>query len=382
MSTETQPVYSRKNPFPARLIVNRSLTTEGSEKDTRHLEVSIENSGLKYECGDSLGVLPTNCPDLVDEIIAKLRATGDEMVPGNDGTPKPLREALLKDYSITQPSKQFLQAVVERGGDSSPLLRELFDPLRKKEFDQYLWGQEYIDFLSAHPSIRFTAEEFVKLLRKLQPRLYSIASSQRVYPDAVHLTVATVRYESHGRPRKGVASTFLAERAGNVTFPVFVHVAKGFRPPEDGNTPMIMVGPGTGVAPFRAYLQDRKATGAKGRNWLFFGEQHANCDFLYGEELQAILAEGVLTKLDTAFSRDQAHKIYVQHRMMENATELWRWIDEGAHFFVCGDAARMAKDVDAALHKIVETEGGRTREQAAEFVETMKKEKRYKRDVY
>jgi sulfite reductase (NADPH) flavoprotein alpha-component len=222
-------------------------------------------------------------------------------------------------------------------------------------------------------------------LRKLQPRLYSIASAQKAFPDSVHLTVAVVRYESHGRKRKGVASTFLAERANDASVPTFIHSAKGFRPPEDPNTPMIMVGPGTGVAPFRAYLQHRRATGAGGKNWLFFGEQRRESDYLYGEEFGAMKKDGVLTRLDLAFSRDQPQKIYVQHRMLdpENAREIWKWINaEGAHFFVCGDAGRMAKDVDAALHKIISEQGGKKPEQTAEYIESLKKAKRYKRDVY
>ena len=277
MSTEpaVASAYSRKNPFPAPLPVNRKLTREGSQKETRHFELDLEGSGLVYECGDSIGVFPKNDPELVQEILHALHATGDEQVPGNDGAPKALRAALIEDYQITQPSKQFIQAIAERGGEAAALLRELQDPLRKHDMEEYLWGMEYIDFLHGHPSIHFTVEEFVKLLRKLQPRLYSIASSQKAYPAAVHLTIAVVKYESHGRNRKGVASTFLAERVGESDrVPVFVHTAKGFRLPEDGNTPIIMVGPGTGVAPFRAYLQDRKATGAKGKNWLFFGESN------------------------------------------------------------------------------------------------------------
>ncbi len=361
------------------------MTLEGSEKETRHFELDLEGSGLAYECGDSLGVFPKNDPVLVQEILHALHATGDEMVPGNDGQPKPLRAALIEDYQITQPSKQFVQAIAERGGEAAALVRELTsDALRKDDLERYLWGMEYVDFLANHPSIHFTPEEFVKLLRKLQPRLYSIASSQKAFPAAVHLTIAIVRYESHGRQRKGVASTFMAERVGESDrVPVFVHVAKGFRMPEDGSTPIIMVGPGTGVAPFRAYLQDRKATGATGKNWLFFGEQRRNSDFLYEAEFSAMQAEGVLTRFDTAFSRDQLHKVYVQHRMMENAAEIWKWIDqEGAHFFVCGDASRMAKDVDAALLKIAETHGGKTPEESALYVEELKKSKRYKRDVY
>ena len=386
MSTEpaVASAFSRKNPFPAPLHVNRKLTGEGSQKETRHFELNLDGSGLVYECGDSIGVFPKNDPALAEEILHALHATGDEQVPGNEGTPKPLRAALLQDYQITQPSKQFVQAICERGGEAASLLRELQDPLRKHDLEEYLWGLEYIDFLQAHQSIHFTPEEFVKLLRKLQPRLYSIASSQKSHPKAVHLTIAVVKYESHGRKRKGVASTFLAERVGESDrVPVFVHTAKGFRLPEDGNTPIIMVGPGTGVAPFRAYLQDRKATGAKGKNWLFFGEQRRGSDFLYEEEFTALQGEGILTRFDTAFSRDQAHKVYVQNRMIENAAEIWKWISaEGAHFFVCGDASRMAKDVDAALLKIVETEGGKTPEEAAAYVEELKKTKRYKRDVY
>jgi sulfite reductase (NADPH) flavoprotein alpha-component len=381
MSTESP--YSRKNPFPSQLVVNRKLTLDGSEKETRHFEFSLEGSGVVYEVGDSLGVLPKNCRDLVDEIIRALHATGNEPVPGNDGAVKTLGEALLADYQITQPSKQFIQALAERGGEGTSLLREFIETDRKQDLEAHLWGMEYIDFLVAHPSVKFTPEEFVKFLRKLQPRLYSIASSLKANPEAVHLTVAIVRYESHGRKRKGVTTTYLAERVepgGRV--PVFVHTAKGFRLPEDGCTPIIMVGPGTGIAPFRAFLQERKATGATGRNWLFFGEQHEKSDFLYRAEFEAMKNEGVLTRLDTAFSRDQAQKIYVQHRMLENAGKIWKWLEEGAHFFVCGDAKRMAKDVDVALHSIVEKEGGRTGEQAAEYVEDLKKAKRYKRDVY
>ena len=382
MSTVSSP-WSRKNPFPAPLLVNRKLTGTASEKDTRHYEISLAGSGLTYEVGDSLGIFPSNPPDLVEEIIAALRVSGDEVVPGADGNPKPLREALLKDYAIKEVSKQFLAALVEKAGDAAPLIRELQDPERKGDLEEYLWGMEYIDFLLDHPSVQFAPEEFVKLLRKLIPRLYSIASSIKANPEQVHLTVATVRYESHGRQRKGVASTYLAERIEiGGTLPVFFHVAKGFRLPEDGATPIIMVGPGTGVAPFRAYLQDRKASGATGKNWLFFGEQREKEDFLYREEFEQLQKEGVLTRFDTAFSRDQEKKIYVQHRMLENGAEIWAWLSEGAHFFVCGDAARMAKDVDAALHQIVETHGCKTALEAAEYIEALKKEKRYKRDVY
>ena len=384
MSTDPASPYSRKNPFPATHPVNRPLSGAGSGKDTRHHEIALAGSGLGYEVGDSLGLFATNNPALVAEIIAALSATGDEPVPGSDAVPKPLRVALTTDYVITQPSKEFLKALVERAGDAAGQLRDLTgDPAQKKALEDYLWGFEFIDFLRAHPSVRWTAEEFVKTLRKLQPRLYSIASSLKAHPESVHLTVATVRYESHGRQREGVASTFLAERwPVGATAAIFIHTAKHFRLPEDPATPVIMVGPGTGVAPFRAYLQERKATGARGRNWLFFGEQKRASDFLYESELAQLQADGVLTKLDTAFSRDQAAKIYVQDRMRENARALWAWLEEGAHFYVCGDGARMAKDVDTELHRIAETVGGKTPGEAAAYVEAMKKEKRYKKDVY
>jgi sulfite reductase (NADPH) flavoprotein alpha-component len=321
---------------------------------------------------------------LVGEIIAAIGATGDESVPGADGQPKPLRAALLSDYVITQPSKEFLKALVEKAGPALGDLRDLInDPAQKKALEDSLWGLEFIDFLLAHHSVKWGVEEFVKTLRKLQPRLYSIASSLKANPESVHLTVATVRYESHGRPRQGVASTFLAERwAADQTAGVFIHTAKHFRLPENGDTPIIMVGPGTGVAPFRAYLQERKVTGAKGKNWLFFGEQTRARDFLYEHELAALQAEGTLNELDVAFSRDQAHKIYVQDKMREKAKELWAWLQAGAHFYVCGDGARMAKDVDTELHRIAESQGGKSPEEAAAYVEGLKKEKRYKKDVY
>src|SRR5437868_8202745 len=266
---------------------------------------------------------------------------------------------------------------------AAPTLKYLLAPDRKQDLETYLWGMEVIDFLTEHPSARFAPEEFVGLLTKLQPRLYSVASSLKAYPDQVHFIVDVVRYESHGRIRKGVASSFLAERANNVPVPVFPSVAKHFHLPENPDTPIIMIGPGTGVAPFRAYLQERKAAGAKGKNWLFFGSQHEHCDFAYRDEFEAFKKEGILTRLDCAWSRDQSEKIYVQHRMKESAAEICKWLDgEGAHCFVCGDARRMAKDVDATLRKIVQEHGGKSVDEANKYVEKLKSDKRYKRDVY
>jgi sulfite reductase (NADPH) flavoprotein alpha-component len=384
MSSDASSLYSRKNPFPAVHTVNRLLSAPGSEKETRHHEISLAGSALQYEVGDSLGVFPSNDPELVGEILHELKASGEEEVAGNDGAQKTLSEVLLNDYIVTTPSKEFLSLLVQKGGNAvSELAGMIADPARKKDLEQYLWGRETVDFLREHAGLGWSVGEFVKSLRKLQPRLYSIASSQKKVGEAVHLTIATVRYESHGRKRKGVASTFLADRAPeNVPVPVFVHTAKHFRLPEDPATPVIMVGPGTGVAPFRAFLQERQAAGAVGKNWLFFGEQRRSTDFLYEQELQDLQAGGILNRLDVAFSRDQAQKVYVQNKMREASRELYAWLEEGAHFFVCGDGARMAKDVDAELHAIVERESGRTQEQAAEYVEALKKSKRYKKDVY
>ena len=376
---EKEEGYSKKNPFLAALVTNRKLTADGSAKETRHFEISLAGSGLTYEAGDALGVTPANCPSLVDDILRALNCDGEEAVPSPDGGEVPLRTALLRHYEITKIPAQLLKVIAERSSDRT--LAELMIPEAKDALSHYLWGREIIDLLVDFSSVSFTPAEFVSHLRKLQPRLYSISSSLHAFPDQVHLTVAAVRYESFGRKRKGVCSTFLADRSAG-TVPVYVHVSKGFRLPSSDDTPIIMVGPGTGIAPFRGFLHDRRARGAKGRNWLFFGDQKASTDFLYRDELEGMLADGHLTRLDTAFSRDQEAKIYVQQRMLENAAELWAWLQEGAYFYVCGDASRMAKDVDAALHKVAETAGGLSADDAAAFVQKLKSDKRYMRDVY
>jgi sulfite reductase (NADPH) flavoprotein alpha-component len=373
--------YTRTNPFPAKITVNHTLCGEGSEKDTRHFELDLKGWGLNYEVGDSMTVWPTNDPALIDEIIAKVGAKGDETVKGPAGE-KPLREVLFRDCRITQTTPKFLKAISERAVNGAPLLTELLKPERKRDLDTYLWGMEVVDFLIEHPSIKWTAQEFVNTLAKLLPRMYSISSSLKAHPDQVHFTIDVVHYESRGRMRKGVCSTFLSERAKDGPVPVFPNTSK-FRLPEDGNTPIVMVGPGTGIAPFRAFLQERKATGAKGKNWLFFGSQHHHCNYFYQDELEKMKSDGFLTRLDCAWSRDSAEKSYVQHKMLNCPDEIWKWVDsEGAHFFVCGDARRMAKDVDAALRKIIQEKGGKTEEQTNEYVEKLKADKRYKRDVY
>ena len=373
--------YTRTNPFPAKLAVNRTLCGVGSEKDTRHFELDLTSWGLNYEVGDSMTVWPTNDPQLGDEIIGLIRAKGDEAVkgPGGDTT---LRHALLRDCRITQTTPKFLKTIAERAVNGAPLLSELLKPERKQDLDTYLWGMEVIDFLIEHPSIKWTPQELIDTLAKLMPRLYSISSSLKAHPNRVHFTIDIVHYESRGRKRNGVCSTFLAERADSAPIPVFPNTSK-FRLPTEPNTPIIMIGPGTGVAPFRAFLQERKAIGAKGKNWLFFGSQHEHCNYFYREEFEEMKRDGFLTHLDCAWSRDQAGKSYVQHKMLESGAELWKWLEgEGAHFYVCGDARRMAKDVDAALREIVQKHGGKTEPQTNEHLEKLKSDKRYMRDVY
>ena len=379
--TDAEPSYGKKNPFRAPLLANRKLNGGGSDKDTRHFEIALGGSGLSYEVGDALGVAPANCPELVEELLNALGHSRDETVAGGDGTQVPLGDALSRHYEITKIPQPLLRAVAERTSDQD--LQKLIAPGVNGELTKFLWGREIIDLLLAHPAAKFSATEFVSLLKKLPPRLYSISSSPKAHEGQVHLTVAVVRYRSLGRDRKGVCSTFLAERVpAGAAAPVFVHKNKGFRPPADGGRPMIMVGPGTGIAPFRAFLEERRETGAQGRNWLFFGDQHAATDFLYRDELEVMSRSGLLTRLDTAFSRDQEQKVYVQHRMIEHAKEIYSWLEEGAHFYVCGDANRMAKDVDRALHEVVQLAGGKTSDAAASYVSKLQAEKRYQRDVY
>lgn len=370
--------WSKTNPFPARLITNQRLNLEGSQKETRHFEISLEGSGLNYEAGDALGVWPTNCPELVMDIVSALGCKGDEPVTTAKGE-MALGKALSTFFDISKPGPE----LVKFFGERNPELAALLAPERKEDLKKWLWGRGIIDLLTDNSATKVGVKELVTHLKPLAPRLYSISSSPKAHAGQVHLTINVVRYESHGRVRKGLASTFLADRASAETpVPVFFQVSHGFRLPANGETPVIMVGPGTGVAPFRSFLHERRATGAKGRNWLFFGEQRSATDFYYRGELESMLSDGHLTKLSTAFSRDQQEKIYVQNRMLENAAGLWAWLDAGAHFYVCGDASRMAKDVDDALHKIVETAGGKTTEEAKAYVAKLKTDKRYQRDVY
>jgi sulfite reductase (NADPH) flavoprotein alpha-component len=356
--------HDKKNPYLAPVLAVRPLNGPGSAKEVNHVEFDLSAAGvsLAYEAGDALGVIPQNCPELVSAVLAALGADGEEAVATPVGELS-LRRALTEHYELGKPPAALLEALALPPESPAPL--------------------DVLDALLAAPAPKPSVTKLVTLLRKIAPRLYSISSSPKAHPGQVHLTVGAVRYTHAGRARKGVCSTFLAERAlAHGTAPVFVHSNKAFRPPADPAAPMIMVGPGTGIAPFRAFLEERAATHAPGKNWLFFGDQKAATDFLYADELHAWRASGVLTRLDVAFSRDQAEKIYVQHRMLEHAAELFAWLEQGAHFYVCGDASRMAKDVDTALHQIIEQAGARTPAEAAAYVQALKTAKRYQRDVY
>ena len=373
-----KPEYHRKNPFPAKLLVNRLLTDASSSKETRHYEISIVGSGLSYEAGDALCVVPTNCPTLVADVIKALNCNPDQEVTVNGDLIK-LGDALQNQFEIKTPSKEFIEELATRSGN-----QELNGIITDKErLSDYLWGRDTLDLLLQNPIAEFTSAEFVSLLKPLQHRAYSISSSGKQYPETVHLTVASVRYDGFGRNHKGVCSTFLADLVEAET-PVktFFTPNKVFRVPEDNSLPMIMVGPGTGIAPFRAFLQERDFRKATGKNWLFFGDRNAATDYIYRNELEAYQASGLLSRLDLAFSRDQEAKIYVQDRMIEQGAELFQWLEQGGYFFVCGDAYRMAKDVDQALHTVIAQQGHLSGQQAIDYVNQLKKDKRYVRDVY
>ncbi|HWL53579.1 MAG TPA: assimilatory sulfite reductase (NADPH) flavoprotein subunit [Chthoniobacteraceae bacterium] len=374
------PEYSRKNPFQSELLERVLLNGTGTAKETWHYELSLENSGLDYEPGDALGVLTINPDDVIEPVLKAARLSGTEAVEVA-GVKKSLTEALREDYDITVLSRPFLTKL--QGLVQSPKLAELLSAGCEDQLRDYLWGRWIVDALEDFPPKTLTAAELTGILRKQPPRLYSIASSLLAHPDEVHLTIASVRYRTHGRDRKGIASTWFADalKKGDPV-PVYLHKNKNFRLPASGDTPIIMVGPGTGVAPFRSFVEHRAELGHKGKSWLLFGDQRYSYDFLYQLEWQQHLADKALSRLDVAFSRDQPEKIYVQDKMREQGRDLYAWLEEGAHFYVCGDASRMAHDVHDALLSIVEKEGGKSREAAESYLEDLKKAKRYQRDVY
>ncbi len=372
------PVYSKANPFPAEMLTSINLNGTGSAKETIHAEISLEGSGLTYQPGDALGVIPENAPDLVEEFLAAAKLNARENVSFKDDLSVPFGEVLRKHLDLRTLNSVILKKYA-KACDHKELLKMAED---RDKVGEWSWGRDVVDLIKEYPS-SLRAGDWVSLLRPLSPRLYSIASAISAHPDEVHLTVGAVRYEAHGRAKKGVCSTFIADtwkegtKAG-----VYFHSNKNFKLPADPSTPIIMVGPGTGIAPFRSFVEERAATGATGENWLFFGDQRYTYDFLYQTEWQDYLKKGVLTKLDLAFSRDQPEKIYVQDRMRENGKELWQWLDKGAYFYVCGDALRMAKDVNQALIDIVAEHGGMSADDALAYVKQMTKERRYGRDVY
>jgi sulfite reductase (NADPH) flavoprotein alpha-component len=373
--------YSRRNPFPATLLENLKITGRGSSKDVRHIELSLEGSSLSFEPGDSLGIIPGNCPELVAEFIEAVGLDSKVVISDAKGEAVTLEDALSHDYEITTITRPFLEKYATFA--ESRELGRLLQEENRVQLRDFIYGREIIDVVRNYPLPGITADQLVSLLRKLPPRLYSIASSYRANADEVHLTIAVVRYQSHGRRRKGVATTFLAERVPeDGIVPVYVDSNKNFRLPEDPNTPIIMVGPGTGVAPFRAFLEEREVIEAYGKNWLFFGDRRFHTDFLYQQEWLDYRKNGLLTRIDVAFSRDEEKKTYVQHRMLENSYELYAWLEEGAYFYVCGDAERMAPDVHEALLTIIEKEGRVSREKAVEYMRGLQQGRRYQRDVY
>ncbi|GAE35212.1 assimilatory sulfite reductase (NADPH) flavoprotein subunit [Halalkalibacter akibai] len=376
-----ESVYSRSNPFNAEVLENLNLNGRGSNKETRHLELSLEGSGLTFEPGDSLGVYPTNDPTLVENLLKELNWSADEKVTVNkQGDQLTLKEALTSQYEITVITKPILEQVANLSGNTE--LQQLVASGSEK-VKEYIDGRDVLDLVRDFSAWGNSAQEFVSLLRKMPPRLYSIASSLSANPEEVHLTIGAVRYDSHGRERNGVCSILCAERlAPGDTLPVFIQHNQNFKLPENPETPVIMVGPGTGIAPFRSFMQEREEIGAEGPSWLFFGDQHFVTDFLYQIEWQKWIKDGILTKMDVAFSRDTDEKVYVQHRMMEQSKELFDWLQKGAAVYICGDEKHMAHDVHTTLLAIIEKEGNMSQDQAKEYLAAMQQQKRYQRDVY
>lgn len=372
--------WTRKNPYGAKLVANRPLRGTDSTKDVRHVVFDLGDSDIDYEAGDGLGIRPVNDPELVSALIDRIDADPTELITTRHGESS-LLDLLTYDYEISLPTRELIDHVADRTGDAE--LVHVLSTEEREALEGWLWGKDVLDLLDLDPSLQISATELLELLRPLAHRVYSISSSPLTHKGMVHLTVATVRHRSAQRDRRGQCSTYLADRlgAGN-TAGVFLSKNRSFRLPPDDSAPVIMVGPGTGVAPFRSFLYERKARGASGRNWLFFGDQYRATDFMYEDEIVQFQRDGVLHRLDLAFSRDQEQKIYVQDRMREHGAELFRWLDEGAYFYVCGDAARMARDVDTALHDVVTEFGGLGTDAAEDYVNTLKREKRYLRDVY
>ncbi len=374
-------LYHRDHPFPAQLKEKRLLTSGISSKSTLHLSFSLADSDLTYEAGDALGVIASNDPHLVTDILHACNFNGAEPVEIPKSGSTSLSDSLTRVLQITRLSRKLVTAFAKAGEVAR--LQGLLLPEQQTHLDAYMHDRGVIDLLTEFPGVIGSAQQLADLLPILAPRLYSISSSPKAHAGEVHATVAVVRYRSHNRERGGVCSTLFADRTEpGGTLPVYIQSNKKFRLPAEPATPIIMIGPGTGIAPFRGFLHERCETGAQGRNWLFFGDRSAATDFLYRDELEGMVSSSLLTRLDTAFSRDQEYKIYVQDRMMEHGSDLFSWLEDGAHLYVCGDASRMAKDVDTALHRVIEKHGNLDVDRACEYVQNLHDAGRYLRDVY
>lgn len=381
VSTGHGSKYTRNNPYLSTVSVNYLLTGEGSEKETRHIELTLDE-GMTYTPGDAVGIIPENRDEAVEQTLKALGFKGDERVLDHYKVEISLEEALRTRLGIGKLARGTVGQYAKLAPDVDGL-KALVGPENKARAEEYCWGRELVDLLTDFPGVITEPQQLFHVLQRLTPRMYSLASSQKVHPDTVHVAVRVIRYHSHGRDRQGVASGQLGDRSPvGSTLPIFLHSNASFRLPEDTTAPMIMIGPGTGIAPFRAFLEERQATRQTGDNWLFFGEQREKSDFLYKDQLLGMVKDGTLKRLDTAFSRDQPNKVYVQDRMQENAKELFEWLERGAYFYVCGDATRMAKDVETALLDVIARGSNGTLEHATEYLAAMKKQKRYQRDVY
>lgn len=372
--------YGRKNPLLATLKHKRTLTKEGSSKEIVHYEFSLEGSGEFYKPGDALNVIPENQPELVEALLEHFQFSGDEK-PSWNGESHSLRELFTSTLDIRTPSKELVKALAEAASDHS-VIQMLADE-DSSALNDFLWGKDILDLVKHYAGVSLSLAEILSLLKPIAPRAYSISSSLNKHNDEVHLTIGSVRYANDEREYGGTCSTWLADLVDEgEKVPCYFAPNKNFAVPEDDKAPMIMVGPGTGIAPFRAFLEEREIQASPGDNWLIFGDRNSATDFIYQEEIEALQTKEVLTRLDLAFSRDQAEKVYVQDKMRENGAELFAWLERGGYFFVCGDAYYMAKDVDKALHDIVAEYGNLNEEQTKEYISNLKKQKRYVRDVY
>jgi sulfite reductase (NADPH) flavoprotein alpha-component len=373
--------FTRDSPLLASVIDKRSLTNARSSKSTLHIGLSIEGTGLSYEVGDACGVIPTNDLNLVAEIVQKLRFNGNEQVTSVKDGVTTLHYALAHERQITRLNRKIVQKYATRG-TCKPLL-DLLLPEHQDALDAYIYDRGLIDLLVEYPDVIDDPNELAVSLPKLSPRLYSISSSPVAHVGQIHTTIAVVRFTAHNRDRGGVCSTLFADRTSLADrLPIYIQPNKKFKLPPNPDAPIIMIGPGTGIAPFRGFLHERRALGHKGKNWLFFGERSVATDYLYRDELESMHMDGHLTRLDTAFSRDDSHKLYVQDRMLEQASQFWGWLQDGASVYVCGDASRMAKDVHGTLCRIAQDQGAMSAQAAEEYIGALKEAHRYHRDVY